>query len=282
MKYQLGQAYKWRAPLASIFVDLECHSAAHSFVSIKRSGALKTLAHRLLVRFSSKSDFDINGMVDIYPLHLFSQKQLHELLCKAQVGCHFESILDVGAGVGEVTETLKFLSRGRITTTEMSTVMARRLREKGFDCWEEDISETASLRAAEGHSFHLATLFNVLDRTSMPVSLLKGVHSLLKTDGLVIIASPLPFRPFYFATKADRKDDILPFIGSKYRKPKESLNMPILETDWDTQAEHFLEKVLPANNFKPLAFSRIPYVSAGDFFVSHSVLDDIIVVARKM
>jgi hypothetical protein len=44
-----------------------------------------------------------------------------------------------------------------------------------------------------------------------------------------------------------------------------------------------LEKALPALGLAPVAFSRLPYVSGGDYFKPEGyVLDDLVVVARKI
>jgi hypothetical protein len=52
------------------------------------------------------SDFDINGVLGTYPLHLFSTAQLSALLAAAKAPQRFTTALDVGAGAGNVTKQL--------------------------------------------------------------------------------------------------------------------------------------------------------------------------------
>jgi len=95
-------------------------------------------------------------------------------------------------------------SSSDVTATEMSPVMASRLRDSGYEVWEEDIATTASSRLARGQDkFDLISLLNVLDRTPLPNSLLKAANSLLKPGGKLLVATPLPFRPFYFTANHD-------------------------------------------------------------------------------
>lgn len=202
--------------------------------------------------------------------------------------------------------------------TETSAVMSDRLRSKGYTCWNEDITLTYKERIEEGYTFDLISMLNVIDRTPRPSSLLSAVHSLLKPNGTILIATPLPFRPFYFSSdhidknNADNdkndekkkknkissniidnvnnmsnenidnnKDNTKDCTKSRQKKPMEIFN---LSTDdcWEAQAEIFITEILPKHGFRCTGFSRLPYVSAGDFFTEYWILDDIVLTAEKL
>ena len=245
------------------------------------------MMHRWLTNTSSKSDFDINGLLGIYPLHLWTSDQLQQLMQHAvgrESSARFAAVLDVGSGHGEVTTILRNAvvnndNGSKLVTTETSPVMAKRLENLGFECWNEDISMTYPQRIASGVSFDLVSFLNVIDRTPKPVTLLLAAHTMLKPDGLLLVATPLPFRPFYF-TNDHKGHSRSSSHQRKHGQPLESLGLTKTGT-WDDQAETFLTNVLPSRGFTPLAFSRVPYVSGGDFFKPFTALDDIVVIARK-
>ena len=263
-------------------------SIVDDFVAKNRAGLIATLMHRWLTSTSSKSDFDINGLLGIYPLHLWTSDQLQQLMQHAvgsDSSARFTSVLDVGSGHGEVTTILRNAvvdnkNGGKLVTTETSPVMAQKLEHLGFECWNEDISLTYPQRIATGAaSFDLVSFLNVIDRTPKPVTLLLAAHNMLKHNGLLLVATPLPFRPFYF-TNDHKGHSTSTGHQRKHGQPLESLGLTKTGS-WDEQAETFMSHVLPSRGFTPLAFSRVPYVSGGDFFKPYTALDDIVVIARK-
>ena len=268
--------------LEDLFVNLERSSKVQDFIVNRRVGLMKTLLHRLLTSLSNKSDFDINGFVDIYPLHIFTSQQLMQFLeFGLRLGdnreiSNIKDVLDVGSGVGQVTDELNKVFRN-VITTEMSTVMCNRLQKKGYISWNEDISYTYSDRINEGYTFDMISLLNVIDRTPRPISLLRAAHSLLRPHGLLLLATPLPLQPFYFTH--DHK--ISKSNSKKFGKPSESLDL-LPSNTWEDQATELIEKVIPKMNFVPIAYSRLPYVSGGDYYKSCTVLDDIIILAKKI
>lgn len=297
LRFSLSASHAWRdSALQGLFVPLSSSSEARAFIGASRVGLHKTLQHKLLTKVLSQPDFDVNGRLDMYPLHIFSCSQLSRLFRVGGGGCdeRFSSVLDIGSGVGLVTEKLTTLApRSSIVTTEMSPVMCSRLRESGFECWEEDVALTSSVRIAEGRRFELVSMLNVLDRTPRPRSLLSAAHGFLEPGGKLLLATPLPFRPFFFTANHRLVGGKVPrwHMNSKYGQPLESLDLPAVvggkfEDDadgavWDLQAEAVLSEVLPEAGFKPLAFTRLPYVSGGDFFNEYFALDDLVLLAEK-
>lgn len=183
------------------FVQLSRDAPTDDFVERARTTEkmswVTTQLHRVLRKF--RSDFDVNGLLGSYPLHLLSTGQLQALLAGAERGpARFAKALDIGAGVGLVTDQLRPLC-DEVVTTETSSGMAKRLREAGYECWEEDVAETVGGRvyshagAAEGTethpterpradqdgSFSLVSMLNVIDRSPQPAGLLRAAHRLL-------------------------------------------------------------------------------------------------------
>jgi 2-polyprenyl-3-methyl-5-hydroxy-6-metoxy-1,4-benzoquinol methylase len=303
-----------RPTLTDLFVNLASSSEIDKFIAQNRAGLLKTLQHRLLTTFTSTSDFDVNGMLDIYPLHLFTTDQLVILLRHAEeklsVNTHKKrdfgslTILDVGSGVGTVTDELRGVSKS-VVTTEMSPEMCSRLRARGYECWNEDIASTYTKRLNEGRRFNLVSLLNVIDRTPRPLSMLHASRELMSPDGLLLLATPLPFRPFYFTSNhpsaatsspaeslntspalphsihpAGSRKSSSSSSSPKYGKPLEVIRLPE-NVSWEDQAASLIHEVLPTAGFRVVAFSRLPYISGGDFFKEYTALDDIILVAEK-
>lgn len=291
------------APPRAKFVRLERDAATDAF--LHRAGTtakmswLTTRLHRILRKF--RSDFDVNSLLDAYPLHLFSTAQLKQLLRGAEAPSSFEKALDIGAGVGLVTDELRPLC-GNIVTTETSQGMAKRLRKAGYECWEEDLAETvggqicgdaAALtstdtvakrpRVEQEGTFELVSILNVIDRSRQPAGLLRAAHRLLNAErGWLLLATPLPYRPFYYAgakTFAPVAQESLALPRARRWTPSEG---NAEEEEWALGAEQLLNRVLPSQGFEVVAFSRLPYISAGDADDELAYLDDIMLLARPV
>ena len=233
------------------------------------------------------------------------------LLAEAGAPPRFEAALDIGAGVGLVTDQLRPLC-GAVTTSETSEQMAKRLREKGYECWEGDVAQTVGgselqpgpAQDAVG-TFDLVTLLNVIDRSPAPAGLLRCAHTLLHSAvrtalaavplsaagggsaahrlldaerGWFLLATPLPYRPFYYdgaRTHAPMASEALDLPRARRWRPHEKD-----DEEWGTHAQALLERVLPAHGFRPVAFSRLPYISAGDADADLAFLDDLLVLCR--
>jgi hypothetical protein len=260
----------------------------------------RTRLHRLLRKF--RSDFDVNGLLDAYPLHLFSTAQLEQLLRGAGAPTSFEKALDIGAGVGLVTDELRPLCE-HVVTTETSQGMARRLRNAGYECWEEDVAVTIGAgvqshgagatsnlidvanrpRAKHEGTFELVSILNVIDRSRQPAGLLRAAHRLLDPDrGWLLLATPLPYRPFYYEgarTYAPVAEESLALPRARQWKPAEG---DTADEEWALGAERLVNRVLPSQGFQVVAFSRLPYISAGDADDDLAYLDDVMLLARPI
>eukprot|EP00397_Hematodinium_sp_SG-2012_P040872 GEMP01044871.1.p1 GENE.GEMP01044871.1~~GEMP01044871.1.p1 ORF type:complete len:299 (-),score=33.35 GEMP01044871.1:882-1646(-) len=162
------------------------------------------------------------------------------------------SLLDIGAGVGTVTERLGTVFDS-VHCTEASMALVRRLRAKGF-------TATSTLDPTTvGGTYDVVAMLNVLDRTSNPLELLESCKQLLKDDGSLLLACVVPWSPFKRV-----------FEGAM-RLTRRSENW------WERSA------VAMCANFEDLGWevkkiSRVPYLSEGDWRSPIYVLDDCIFV----
>lgn len=231
----------------------------------KRHGRFLSWLHRALQ--GVLSDFDINGLLGLYPMHVLSREQWRSLLGAAGVSPQGPSgqpslgrLLDIGAGRGDVTTELATLFR-ETTATETSRSMIRRLRRRGFRTVHGDLAELSP----ELPRFDAASLLNVLDRCDRPLSLLASARSLLAENGLLIIALVLPYDPFVYD-------------GGRSRPPRERL--PIQSKQFEAAASELVRNALLPLGLAPLIVSRVPYLSGGDPDAPLYELDDVIVVCR--
>jgi len=240
------------------FVQLARDQATDLFLKRAKQGRhpwWKTQLHRVVRQFMS--DFDANGLLDMYPLFIASTEHWRTLLGDTRV----PRLLDVGAGSGNVTQTLLPLA-AQVVTTELSRHMAERLRRAGLECHELDLAE----RDLPGRHFELITCLNVLDRTARPRRLIQRLVELLEPGGRLVIALALPYRPFFFR-------------GATTPDPLEHL--ACTEPTWEGAVSSLIERELEPHGLNLLSVSRAPYLSFGDADSGLYELDDVILVLKK-
>jgi SAM-dependent methyltransferase len=244
--------------LAERFVKLSRDAATDAFLARAERGRhswWRTQLHRLLRQFMS--DFDVNGLLDMYPLFVASSDQWRQLLGQQAI----PRLLDVGAGSGDVTRTLLPLAQ-QVVTTELSRHMAERLRRAGLECHEVDLAESN----LPGARFDLITCLNVLDRTSRPRQLLRQMREHLAPAGRLVIALALPYKPFFF-------------VGNRTPEPLERL--ACREASWEEAVNSLTVCELEPLGFRVVSVSRAPYLSFGDADSGLYELDDALVVCQK-
>jgi SAM-dependent methyltransferase len=244
--------------LRARFVKLSRDAATDAFLAQASRGRhswWRTQLHRLLRQFMS--DFDANGLLDMYPLFVASTEHWRLLLGTQPVA----RLLDVGAGSGNVTQTLLPLAK-HVVTTELSRQMAERLRRCGLECHELDLAE----RDLPGEPFELITCLNVLDRTARPRRLLQRIYERLQPGGRLLIALALPYNPFFFR-------------GNSTPEPLERL--ACAEPSWEAAVNSLVQRELEPLGFSVLTVSRTPYLSFGDAESGLYELDDALLVCQK-
>jgi SAM-dependent methyltransferase len=222
----------------------------------RRHGRLRWAAHRFLLGF--KPDFDVNGLLDTYALHLLSAGQWDALLGPRNGG----RLLDVGAGAGEVTRALgaRF---DEIVAVETSKPMVKRLRAAGLRAEHADLTTDP----VPDPPYDAVALLNVLDRCARPRTLLGHLRGALRPGGLLVVSVPLPYRPLHYR-------------GGRVLDPDEPL--PIDDGPWERQLGALVRQVLEPAGLEVAAWSRAPYLSGGDRDEPLYVLDAAIVVSRAV
>jgi 2-polyprenyl-3-methyl-5-hydroxy-6-metoxy-1,4-benzoquinol methylase len=260
--------FRYDLPLGELSLPAVCHSFSLSFDAATRDfvehaearphGALRTTLHHVLRRYFS--DFDVNAWLGMYPMFLLGGNAFRALLA-ASGGDAQGRLLDVGAGSGDITAAVADGFR-EVCVTETSRGMARKLARRGFCPLHVDLSESP----APGAPFDVITLFNVLDRTPLPRTLLTHLRESLAPSGRLVVATPLPFAPFYYD-------------GPRTREPHETLGLA--GETWSADAERLVRHALPECGLEPLLLARAPYLSGGDARRLLYVLDDAILVCRR-
>nr|CAI5825519.1 unnamed protein product [Callosobruchus analis] len=190
-------------------------------------------------------------------MFVVSQPQFMKLL-RANEDWKSDSLLDLGAGDGEVTAKIApFFSQ--VFVTELSGPMRTLLQKKGYklldvDNWHLD------------RKYDMISCLNLIDRCSTPKTLLKQMKSALKPDGMVLLAVVLPFSAYVESEFPDHK-------------PKEDL--PICGDTFEEQVKSVVEGVLIPGGFDVISWSRVPYLCEGDLQQSYYWLDDVIFILKQ-
>eukprot|EP00040_Diaphanoeca_grandis_P026482 m.148414 g.148414 ORF g.148414 m.148414 type:complete len:334 (+) comp30593_c0_seq1:132-1133(+) len=198
----------------------------------------------------------INGLLHRGTMWILSTEQFRKHICPTtEEATPFNSLLDIGAGDGNVTAQLAKLFSGKVYATEYSAVMQWRLRMKGYECLSIDGWHTADVGP-----FDVISCFNVLDRCDEPTTLLEQMRdNVTPVTGRVLLAVVLPFNPFVE-------------VGSSKLKPKQKLKV-------DNCCPECGVNSLVKNVFEPLGFqlesySRAPYLCDGDMLKPYYLLHD--------
>lgn len=226
----------------------------------------RTAMAALAIARSVMSDYDANGLVGAHDMRVLGTDQARRLFAAAGVQ-EGGSLLDVGAGEGQVTDELApFFSQ--VTTTELSTGMARRLRGRGYPCHTIDVAEERLPDAAEAEGFDCVALLNVIDRTSRPYRLVERLRSLLRPGGVLLCTVPLPLKPHVH-------------IGPVTVEPEETLPTPVGGARFEDCMSSLAEVFFPACGLEPVLLSRVPYLCRGDRKKPVIALDDAVFMCRS-
>lgn len=220
---------------------------------LQHHSRLRWAAHAVLRGWCS--DFTVNGLLGTYRLHLLSALQWQELL-----GTGHGRLLDVGAGIGDVTREL-MRSFDEVLAVETSASLVRRLKETGIPAVRADLTHTS---VPDG-PYDAIALLNVLDRCARPRTLLARLVAALRPGGRLIASMPLPYEPIHFN-------------GRRTYEPAERL--PLGRGSWEEQAELLVERVLTPAGLQLESLSRAPYLSEGDRSMPFYELDALVVVCR--
>jgi len=206
------------------------------------------------------STTSINGFLNRGLMYIMSTEQFREHLLKGRDESGMgpmETLLDIGAGDGNVTAQLGKLVSGQIYATEASPVMQWRLRRRGYQC----LGITEWVKPT---FYDVISCLNVLDRCDRPEDLIKDLRdSVVPGTGRIVIAVVLPFRPSVE-------------VGSKWVAPSQRL--PVTGSTAHQHAKSFAKDVFEPLGMKVEAISRAPYLCEGDITQPYYLLHDYIYV----
>lgn len=199
----------------------------------------------------------VNGLLNRGAMFVFSESQFEKFLDISH-DWKAESLLDIGAGDGRVTERVLHHFKYKYAT-EQSPTMQWRLQEKGFKILE--IDEWANKK-----DYSVVTALNLLDRIDMPIRFLRDLHSAVKLgEGLVLLAIVLPYSPCHEK-------------GSSFTDPQERL--PISGDTIEEQIISLHDDVFEPNGFEVVKFTRLPYLCEGDLHNDFFLLTDILFLLK--
>ncbi|MEM9191995.1 MAG: methyltransferase domain-containing protein [Myxococcota bacterium] len=251
--------------LREAFVELDADASTRSWIDqaldapqSRRTTTLREVAKQFV------GFYDANAIANAFSMRVLSTEQYATLLPRA-AGVS-RSVLDIGAGDGEVTAELSPLF-STVVTTELAPSMARRLRKGGYTCHSIDIAlerfPPEAMPDREG--FDLVALQNVIDRTSFPLRLLRRAAELRRSEGRLFVTVPLPIRQVVFA-------------GPVVAEASEQL--PTGARRWEHAASDLYRLAFAHLGFEVERFSRAPYLCRGDDRAPVEALDGAVFVLR--
>lgn len=242
------------------FLELSLDPSTRAWID--DAHARPTSGMRLAARRAAKAmlgDYDANALFDTHDMRVLGREQWSALLGDVSAA----RWLDVGAGDGKVAAEIRAIA-GEVVTTETSTRMAARLRERGFECHAVDLVTEVF---PDDRRFAVVSALNVLDRTPRPYSLVERMLDRLEPGGRLVLAVPLPLSPHVH-------------VGNSTVDPDELL--PIERRSFEEAASTLVDVALVPLGLELVSMSRVPYLSRGDRTVPVHVLDDCILVLRRV
>lgn len=247
------------ADLCDSFIQLEQDSETSDFLEncCEKSEWLFTQLYHSLVKslFSwFMENTSINGWLGRGSMFVYSRSQFTKLL-DIDKDWKGDSMLDLGAGDGEVTKMMSSYFH-QIYATETSGPMIKRLKDKGYRILDLETWDNGSLM------FDLVSCLNLLDRCDKPISILHSIKKVLKPGGHVIVAVVLPFSPYVEFGSDKQPTEKIELRGYTFEEQSVSLVRDVFETV----------------GFSLVRFTRVPYLCEGDLESSFYVLDDAVFV----
>lgn len=229
---------------------------------------LHSLARLFLGWFFTKTT--LNGFLGRGSMFVFSRDQFLRLLRldgETAALPAFSSLLDVGAGDGNVTAAIAPLF-GQVDVTEMSPSMRRILARRGFRVLDATTFKPVDGGEDddEGQLYDVICCLNVLDRCEAPLALLRTLRAkLARPAGRLVLAVVLPLSQYVEG-------------GSSGTQPLEVLH--VRGSTLERQAQSLYRDVLVPAGFVVESWTRLPYLCEGDLEQAYYWLDDVVLVLR--
>ncbi|XP_061611628.1 methyltransferase-like protein 9 isoform X1 [Phyllopteryx taeniolatus] len=249
--------------LRPLFVQSHLDSGTKAFLkqSIEKSNWLFTqLYHSFVSNVLTPlvSRTSINGFLGRGSMFVFSVEQFQKLL-KVGPDWKAETLLDLGAGDGAVTEIMRGHFK-EIYATEVSPPMKWHLQRRNFKLMGIDEWQQSGLQ------YDVISCLNLLDRCEDPLHLLRDIQrSLVPHTGRLILAAVLPFQPYVE-------------VGGRWLRPQEHLK--VQGKTWEEQVTNLSHDVFRKSGFEVETVTRLPYLCEGDMYNDYYVLDDAVFVLK--
>lgn len=161
-----------------------------------------------------------------------------------------QKILEVGVGYGYFLEHCR-LNNTNVVGIELNPTAARKVREKGFQVFEESLDDLAN-RVGDG-AFNVICSFQVLEHVSNPLAFIQGMLGNLQVGGRLILSVP--------------NAAIMRRIDPEHR---ELLNQPPHHmSHWDEGVFRALQKYLPVRvrsvHREPMAQYHVNWITIAYF-----------------
>jgi SAM-dependent methyltransferase len=206
------------------------------------------------------NDYEAHACMGMPRVHLLSSGQWQQLLGDMR----FNTMLDVGAGQGFVTETLLPFTK-KMYATELGERMVSRLREKHFEAVKGDFSKEALFGQKK---FDCISLLNLLDRCSFPKDMLSSACAHLNEGGILLIADPFPL-------KGHIRSHGLEFKQVQHMSQDQTMS-------WEASVAAFVEQICTDYGLMPKRITRTPYYIQDDSRSGVYVHDDAVLVFEKI
>lgn len=253
--------------LQSAFVQLDCDDETQAFLDTCTGGSVwQSLGSTVLGLFYSLTD--ANGILGRGQMFVLSQAQVQRLLHRDHpLGGGGGSLLDIGAGDGNVTASLASLVT-QVTTTEASAPMVATLNARGYNSVQTCDLQHEFVQSRK--PYNIISMLNVLDRADKPLTMLREIREMLDPqNGLFLLAVVLPFSAFVEqGTQRVAPTEMLPMRGGLCAEG----------ASFEIAASLLLRNVLLPAGFKLRHFCRVPYLCRGDMQQPYYVLSDAIFV----
>ncbi|KAF4314690.1 hypothetical protein BBO99_00004627 [Phytophthora kernoviae] len=210
---------------------------------------------------------DANGILGRGQMFVLSRAQVQKLLHQEHSVPGGGSLLDIGAGDGNVTASLASLV-DQVTTTEASAPMVANLNARGYNSVQTCDLQHEFVQSRK--PYNIISMLNVLDRADKPLTMLREIREMLHPEnGLFLLAVVLPFSAFVEVdTQRIAPSEKLPMTGGLCSQG----------ASFEVAASLLLRNVLLPAGFKLRHFSRVPYLCRGDLQQPYYVLSDAIFV----
>lgn len=219
---------------------------------------------------------DASAMYLKRPMLVATTAQFRNMLSHSPAGSAQAppSLLDVGAGIGEVTSALAAaldVQPSEVTAMEASAPLRSQLSAKGYRV-------ALSFDELESGSFGAVSLLNVLDRCDAPYDVLKSALRVLHPAGTLLVATVIPFCAKVHYGARGRINAARPPTAPITLPPGAGCEF---DRRFEPLAKAFASAVFGELPLRVGAWTRVPYLSLGGTSKTYHYLDNAIFALRR-